>query len=239
MIRGNLGCDRGDRLDIDPGLVAALLEIRSYNFGVRSINKILEPLRVAHKAHRALRRSQLPAPNQMSIHVDTDAFHHLCARDLPFQADEVAAKLAPAIHESWRRIARREKRKPKYDMAFEELPLDVKKSNEAAARRIPEILALVGLKLVPGRATAKERQAALERIDWHIEMLGAEEHAGWMAFLELEGWRYAPVRDDDKRLHDCLRPYHKLDEIDREKDRGNVRHYPDFVQLAGYKIVPM
>src|SRR5581483_3618436 len=166
-----------------------------------------------------------------------EKFYALCLRDLPFNTEQNIAKLAPAIHQTWREVARSEGWTPKYDMLYADLPADVKRSNEAAARRIPDILALVGLQVVPGEATAEEESLVRQQIDHHIETLAEEEHKGWMAHLYSEGWKFNELRHDDKHQHDCLRPFHELREKDKEKDRNSVRHYTDFVREAGFKIV--
>ena len=57
-----------------------------------------------------------------------------------------------------------------------------------------------------------------------------------MAHLVSEGWKFDETRDDERHLHDCLRPFHELREIDKEKDRNSVRHFPDFVRRAGFSI---
>jgi len=238
IIRNVLGCKEHERLEIDPGLLNALLEIKDYKHGARSLKKILEPLRAARKESRArLRRSQVPAPNQLSLHVNIEEFHALCSRDLPFKTDEIIQKLAPAVHDAWREIARNEGWKSQYDLTYDELPLDIKRSNEAAARRIPDIIALVGLQVVPGLAAPEEESRVREQLERHLEALAEEEHNGWMDHLYSEGWKFAETRDDHRRLHNCLRPFHELRESDKEKDRNSVRHYPDFVQKAGFKVV--
>lgn len=56
-----------------------------------------------------------------------------------------------------------------------------------------------------------------------IELLAEAEHRRWMADRIFCGWRYAAVRDDAKRLHDCIRPYGDLSEAIKEKDRAEVR----------------
>ena len=56
-----------------------------------------------------------------------------------------------------------------------------------------------------------------------IELLAEAEHRRWMADRIVSGWRYAPVRNDKKRLHDKILPYSALSEEDREKDRVTVR----------------
>lgn len=240
IVRNALGCkDDDERLEIDPGVLAALLEVSDYKHGARSLNKILEPLSAARKGSLApLRRSLLPAPNQLSPHVDSEEFHGICARDMSFKTDEIVRKLAPAVHETWRAIANRQAGPVLYNDPFDELPPHKQRSNEAAARRIPEIIALVGLQLVPGSATAKdETEEVRKHLERHLEALAEEEHNGWMAHLESEGWQYADVRDDENHRHDCLRPYNELREVDKEKDRDSIRHYPDFAQTAGFRIV--
>ena len=240
IIRNALGCKADDEpLDMDEGVLTALLEVGEYKHGARSLNKLLEPLAAARKSSRApLRRSQLPAPNQLSLHVNADEFHRICARDLPFKTDEIIRRLVPAVHETWRAIARHEGWTPRYDKPFEDLPPDMKRANEAAARRIPDIIALVGLKVVEQQpAPENEQRRVREHLLSHLEALAEEEHNRWMAERISEGWRFDKKRNDDLKLHDCLLPFNALRESDKEKDRDSVRHYPDFVHRAGYEIV--
>ena len=55
--------------------------------------------------------------------------------------------LASAIHETWRALAREEgwSMQPHLDKPYSKLAEADKEDNRAAARRIPEVLALVGL----------------------------------------------------------------------------------------------
>jgi hypothetical protein len=237
MIRNLLGCAPDERIDIDDGLLTALLEVQHYTHGARSLGKVLDPFSAARKkARQPLRRSQLPAPNQLSLHVNAPQFHALCSRDTRFLSDDIVDELARAIHATWRKIAQSEGWKPRYDLPFEKLPSDIKRSNFAAARRIPGLLALIGLRIVPGRATRAQETLVRDHIEFHIASLAEEEHRGWMSNAESEGWQFNEVRDDDKKLHDCLIPFHELRELDQEKDRHTVRHFPDFVRKAGFKI---
>jgi len=61
------------------------------------------------------------------------------------------------------------------------------------------------------------------------EILGhltRSEHMRWMAFNTMDGWRYAPIeeQDPDHRLHPCLRPFNELNMHDKRKDAENVFH---------------
>ncbi|MBQ6432156.1 MAG: ion transporter [Oscillospiraceae bacterium] len=44
------------------------------------------------------------------------------------------------------------------------------------------------------------------------------EHARWCRFHYLNGWRYAAVRDNEKRLHPLLVPFDRLSLAEQEKD---------------------
>ncbi len=44
-------------------------------------------------------------------------------------------------------------------------------------------------------------------------------------------------RDDDRQLHNCLRPYLQLPLVETGKDRDAIRHYPDVGRAAEMKIV--
>lgn len=242
MLRNILGCKGTEKLEMDSGLLTALLEAERYNHGARSLSKVLEPLAAARKQSREpLRRSQLPAPNQLADHVDSLAFHKLCARDLPFKTSENIEKLAPAIHETWLELEHKQPRTRGGQTAaiksFAELPSRIRRSNRAAALRIPDVLALVGLKMTPGVATKAEENRARQHIARHLEALAEEEHNGWMAHMHSEGWQFAETRNDEKRLHPCLRPFHELSEQDKDRDRTSVVHYPDFAKRGGFKIV--
>jgi hypothetical protein len=236
LVRALLGYKSGEQPDIDSGLLTALLEVSRFRHGARSLEKLLEPLKAARQAGLPVRRSQLAADNQLALYVDPKNFHALCQRDEPFKQEEIVRVIAPAIHETWRRIARKQGWKPSYDLPYKELPPEIKRSNEAAARRIPSSLALVGLRLEKGMATKPQEKAIRAHLQLHIELLAESEHEGWMAHLISEGWRKGQIRDDKQRVHDCLVSYRELREIDREKDRDSVRHYPDFARTAKWKI---
>ena len=106
-----------------------------------------------------------------------------------------------------------------------------KEDNRAAARRIPEVMALVGLGLrqgkdgAPAAVPTSEVKAQLEQ---NIERLAEAEHDGWMEHRSRNGWRRAETRDDAKKLHPDMLPYAKLPECEKGKDRNITRHYPDF-----------
>lgn len=130
--------------------------------------------------------------------------------------------------------------RPRLDKPYSELVERDKEDNRAAGRRIVSVLTLLGLGLeregdaAPQSMPQEELSAMIER---NIERLAEAEHDGWMEHLRHNGWRYAEARDNTKKLHPSMLPYAELTEQDKEKDRNNVRHYPEFAARAGYRIV--
>ena len=43
-------------------------------------------------------------------------------------------------------------------------------------------------------------------------------HDSWLAFKKLDGWKYGPVKDSEKKEHPCFVPYEELPVEQRAKD---------------------
>lgn len=92
-----------------------------------------------------------------------------------------------------------------------------REANRASADHLEVKLRAVGRVLVskgdaePSPLTADE-----------IELLARMEHDRWWAERALNGWAYAPRRDDLLKHHPNMLPYGQLDEPTRQKDRDNV-----------------
>jgi hypothetical protein len=246
LIRAYLGCKPADRVDFDPDLLHALLRVSKYRHGARSLEKLMDLLRGADGL--VVRRSNLPRPAQLEMHVDVSEFMDLMhgeAGELA-SADQSGALevLAVGVHDTWRAQGHKEcwPMQPKFDKPYAELAEIDKEDNRVGARRIPEVLALVGLGLhrdekgAPAPVPDDELRAQLEQ---NIERLAEAEHDGWVEHRSRNGWRYAGTRDDAKKLHPDMVPYAKLPEREKGKDRNTIRHYPDSAARAGYRIVPI
>jgi hypothetical protein len=70
-----------------------------------------------------------------------------------------------------------------------------------------------------------------------LERLAEASHIVWMEDKIRDGWEYCPVTDKHRKIHNCLRPYDQLSELDKESDRHLVRGIPKILAAAGYKIV--
>jgi len=227
------------RLQIDPGLLVALLEVGRYKHGSRSFEKIADALKQG--ARPEYRRSALPSDEVLAMNLgDVAEFKKLLDSSAVLQPH--ALLLAAAIHARWLETADPEN---VFKRAFEKLPAETRGDNIAAALRIGEILALVGLEMVP----ADDRRQSLKGVEQvlanHLETLAEEEHRGWMDVRLRNGWRPCERTDDptlrrkqrEARMSDCLIPYADLPPVERDKDRGTIRWYPKAAALAGFKIV--
>ena len=141
--------------------------------------------------------------------------------------------IASAIHETWRALSHAEgwSMQPRLDRPFAELDDEAKEDNRGAARRMRFVLAVAGLALSDDPA---HPEASLPE---DIEPLAEAEHDGWMAQRAKAGWSWAATRDDAAKRHPSMLPYKQLPEKEKEKDRSNVRHYPEFARQAGLRIV--
>lgn len=87
---------------------------------------------------------------------------------------------------------------------WEELSVFLRKSNVSAAEYFPVL-----------------RKLSSDGIP--VEQLTRLEHIRWCRFHFLNNWQYSEVRDNNKRLHPCLRPFDELSSEDQQKDAENVR----------------
>jgi phage shock protein PspC (stress-responsive transcriptional regulator) len=69
-----------------------------------------------------------------------------------------------------------------------------------------------------------------------IELLAEMEHDRWCDERTSEGCRYGPVRDEKNKIHNCLLPWEKLPEENKEVNRNTVRAIPKVLALVGLEI---
>jgi hypothetical protein len=94
-----------------------------------------------------------------------------------------------------------------------------------------------------------QRASAIAGVEMHLANPDAtpeQSHESWMAQKTAEGWAYGEVKDPEKKLHPCFRPYAELPEIQRAKDhvfKACVHALKDLpleqVQAAAAAVVPL
>ena len=72
-----------------------------------------------------------------------------------------------------------------------------------------------------------------------LEKLAEAIHVDWMEGKLRDGWKYGTVIDKAMKIHNCLIPYERLAEADKESDRYIARGIPKLLESVGYKIVKM
>jgi hypothetical protein len=241
LLRSMLGFVKekeNDPLEIDRGLLTALLRIGRYRHGTRSLEKLI--LQTRDRGGLPLLRAYLPCDELVALYVD-DANYFVDLTRCWHRFQEQAERLAPLIHQDWRgHLSDEERAKGSpNDVSYDKLGLEAREANIAAAMRMPEILALAGLMLVEGQAGKNEEAPVAARLKKHLDILAEAEHIGWVDQKRMEGWRYGPAPQNRRALtHPLLVPYAELQEDQKDKDRRAITNYPTYARGAGFKIVP-
>lgn len=71
-----------------------------------------------------------------------------------------------------------------------------------------------------------------------VEFLSEREHEAWMQERIADGWRYGSVRDDARKIHDCLVPYAKLPKTIQQYDKAIIAHSPTILAKGNFVILP-
>lgn len=70
-----------------------------------------------------------------------------------------------------------------------------------------------------------------------VEKLAEKVHDRWVEGRRAEGWRYGPVRDDEKKETPCLVPYEELPDGEKEYDRTTAMTAIQGLCELGYELV--
>src|SRR5205823_348058 len=141
----------------------------------------------------------------LAMHTDAGQFIDLCDQAPPrFSPEDPGSRTqiaaaAPAIHETFRELGRREGwLKAHLDKPFEALDEFYQESNRQAAVRMLAILNLAGLRLEPGEASAASEEEVTQHLEFRLEALAEAEHEGWMDWHIKQGWRYGTPKDEEE-----------------------------------------
>lgn len=70
-----------------------------------------------------------------------------------------------------------------------------------------------------------------------IEYLAKREHNAWYRLKVNLGWKYGPVRDEDKNLNPKLVEWYVLDVKTKENNKRTFRNLPQMCKNVDLKIV--
>jgi len=254
ILRGILKLKDKDELNMDSGLLHALLGVSSYRHGSRSFEKILDV--ILHSSHNGrLNRSALPPQPLLARETDAQNFHALLTQGDAFRNHPNLEDLAAAIHYKFLSEAEKSqieaekkaapnlawKIDPSIKKSYDQLPEDAKASNRAAAQRIPDHLALIGYIIIrqeSGDDGSWKAPLAIA-IKKHVDRLAKAEHLGWCSERVASGWTFARQRNNDLKRHHLLVPWAQLSPTDQDKDRSSVSSIPDLLEIAKFKAVPV
>ncbi|MEK6324300.1 MAG: RyR domain-containing protein [Acidobacteriota bacterium] len=254
----------GDKgaLNIDDGVLRALLYTEKYKHGVRSIESVIAMSQIAGKCR--FERSCLPAIDQLDLHVDADDFQRLV--DKIEIEGELLEKLALYVHDVYKQLLEGDGYKwgPKTDeklkthsslVDFADLPVDEQEQNRSNASDIPNKLAHAGYAIKPARSN----EPPFNFPGPDLDMLAEMEHDRWIKAKIKNEWRWGFETDKPNKLHQDIMLWRTLTDEERarrytpeeleaigpgelpdkekEKDRVLIRGIPNILSQAGYTIV--
>lgn len=250
-----IGGDGSGKLRIDRGVLEAMLKVREYKHGARSVESIINMSALAGK--NRFERSSLPAEAQIQLHVDSQNFFSVLQRT-DFEEGRLDA-LARATHAIYCDGLRVRGEQTAALVEYDQLADELKESNRDSAGDILRKLELCGYEPVHARGN----QLSLDFPGHTLDLLAEEEHNRWMReklhLPRTPRWHYGPERDDAQGVHPCLLPWRVyspeervhlftavewvrigsdlLPENEREKDYDMVRGIPAIIARAGYAVV--
>jgi len=222
--------DSRKHLRIDDGVLRALINVKSYKHGTRSIEAIIDMSMLSGR--RSWEQAYLPAKEQLKLHLDEESFSRLLVSDVILGASR--ERLAEAIHERYLTDQKGRKAADNPSMQpWAGLDSGLKESNRKQADQIREKLRRVRCGLYP---VVEKEAISYEFTPEEVELLAEMEHERWVLEREADGWTYGETRDVDAKISPHLRPWDELTEEVKEYDRETVRGIPEFLAKAGFEV---
>ena len=255
--------DSRGKLNIDSSVLRAMLKTRQYKHGARSMESIIGMSNLTGKTH--FDQSSLPSEAQLDLHVDGQDFLSL-VREIVLEG-ETLERLAAINHDIYREKLEAKgfvvgevrddvKKTRPLLRPYTEIPEFYKESNRNAVRSIAEKLKSVGFLMIQARSN--EPPFDFPGID--LDQLAQMEHDRYMRDAIAQGWRYGPEDSGVKKTNPTLLPWKdmteaeiqerypdifdkiglaELPEDEKDKDRNQIKGYPEILKRAGYTIVKL
>lgn len=256
--------DGQDRLQIDPGVLRALLCVSEYRHGSRSMTAIFDMCSFAGQQRFTL--STLPSKQLLNAHVDGEEFLMLAQKEryqsllCAWNANPLSAELAgraagrplgfahresliveavaELIHDAYCAYCEKTGEGTSASkLAHKDLPPDHKQSNRDAAEDVPAKLRgqRYGLRLPPDGIAPRLNRFPPEV----VEELAKQEHQRWMLEKRMQGFRLGEKKNPDEKTHPDLKAFQDLDKKTQGKDRSAVEAIPEILWRLGYEIYSM
>lgn len=161
--------------------------------------------------------------------------HQACRPDILL--DGHGDELARVVHEHYRDSIAAQGREPDAEPAgqpWETLSGSYRNASRHQADHLSAKLATLDCRAVREELVESFTFAPLE-----AERLAVIEHQRWAADRYLDGWAYAPERDNARKHHPQLIPYADLSEPMKDLDRFAVRLAPALLARSGRGLVRM
>lgn len=196
-----------------------------------------------------IHRAALPPNSALSRETDAMEFRTRMEQHNAFKNQPDIQTLAAAVHHRF--LSETEKFRlllephaewaidPAIKRAPDDLNDDVKAANRAAARHIPDHLALINFVVVPREPNDDDswRKQLAAAIAKHLERLAQAEHLGWCAERVANGWTYAETRDNKLKRDPLPTDWAKLSPSDQDKDRSSAMSIPALLDVAAFKAI--
>ena len=144
---------------------------------------------------------------------------------------ESLEKMAMALHDEYIKISA--SRLPENMKPWQMLGDTFKTANREQAGYAVQILKAGGFAVRKASGSC----LAIDFTPEEIERMAEWEHGRWNMERLSDGWRSGPVRDDKRKVHDCIVPWNELPPAMKEYDRNAVRAFPLLLAEAGLEVV--
>jgi hypothetical protein len=149
---------------------------------------------------------------------------------LPIIENSLEGVMAKAIHKFYlSHLDETDKNNPN-NVEWEKLSILSKIDNLMQVRAYPDYVGRLGGKIDFIGAAGEILELTDETV---VEELAEQEHDRWVKAKEKDGWKAGKPRDDQKKIHDCMVPWNKLDKKTQEKDRNPIREIPQVLASVG------
>jgi hypothetical protein len=196
-------------LQIDRGLLRAMLDVSEYTHGARSIESVMDMSTLTDKDY--FDRSSLPVPALLNLHVNADQFMQLLQM-IEWKDQDRIERMAKAVHEAF--CHQRRKEGCHYGKTYQEgvyhpalLDYDDPRLDEIyrseSRKNASDIMNKVE-RLGYGVRQARSVMIQYQFSENEIEQLARWEHTRWMISKLQDGWKWAPNTDKSKKENQCL-----------------------------------